>query len=170
MARMSFDYGLEKANSCLLKKYQWLLHIPGVSASGINSLPPSKASRPSLSFKEIEIQHVSETISRPGRPEWKPVPLTLFDLKKNNGHPVFEWLKKIYDAEQGHYYASMDNDFLIDGYLEMLNGCGDVLETWNFENMWPQNIDFGELDMGNSEFVTCDLSIKFDRAYIRQGY
>lgn len=163
---MGFGYGLEKSGSCLLKRYQWLLYIPDVCVDGVNALPPSKSSRPSISFKEIEIPHLTETLARPGRPEWKPIPLTLYDLKKTYGHPVFNWLKKIYDAKEGRYYASMDNELLLDGHLDMLSGCGEVLETWYFENLWPQNIDFGELDMGNSEFVTCDLSIRFDRAYM----
>jgi hypothetical protein len=51
--------------------------------------------------------------------------------------------------------------------LEMYNGCGDVLETWVFENAWPQAVEFGDLDMSSSDVVTCDLTIRYDRAYIQ---
>ena len=54
-----------------------------------------KASRPSFSFKETEVNHLTETIYFAGRPDWKPLKVTLFDtMVKLN--PVAEWISWVY--------------------------------------------------------------------------
>ena len=62
MANMGLDFGLERKSLCWKQKFRWEFSIPGISQSGVNSLPPSKAARPSMDFKEQEAQHLNETI------------------------------------------------------------------------------------------------------------
>lgn len=169
MPSMGFDFGLGTLNSSYKQKFRWLFKIPGVSAVGVDSLPPQKSARPALSFKEMEAQHLSETIYFPGKPEWKPINLTLYDLPCRE-HPVFKWLKKYYDPENGDVKTplsiSIADSLKTECTLELYSGCGDIVEKWVFENAWPQNIDFGELDMGTSDVVTVDFTLRYDRAFI----
>jgi hypothetical protein len=167
---MSWDFGLESPDLCLPRKNRWLFKIPDVSAEGANTLPPQKGSRPSLSFKEMEAQHLTETIYFPQKPEWKPVSLTLYEptAKTMGGHPVWEWVKKCYRVTDASVLWTPSAEVMKErATLEMYNGCGDVLETWVFENAWPQAVEFGDLDMSSSDVVTCDLTIRYDRAYIQ---
>ena len=161
---MGLDFGLEKADVCIKRKFRWLMIIEDVSAEGINTLPPSKGARPSLTFKTMEIQHLNETIIRPTKPDWKPVALTLYDIKKNK-HPVFEWIKKLYDPKKGKW--KKPTDFIKDRVrLELYDGCGEIIETWIFENVWIETAEFSDLDMQSSEIVICDLTLRYDRAWI----
>lgn len=138
-----------------------------------NALPPSKASRPNLNFKELEAQHISETVYFPGKPDWKPLTITLYDTKVN-ANPVFDWISKYYDPNKGYLgYSSSsfpNNTSLAmkisQAYLTLFSGCGTAIEKWVFENVWPQAIEFGELDMGQGDVVTIDLTLRYDRAYI----
>lgn len=164
---MGFDFGLESPNLCLMRKFRWLLFIPDVSAEGANALPPEKGARPSLSFKEIEAQHLNEIIYFPSKPDWKPVTLTLYDLKKNK-NPVLEWLKKQYDPEKGDWQIRPGEFKKSIVRLEMYDGCGNTQETWTFENVYPNNIEWGELDMSDSGYVTVELTLRYDRAYIAE--
>lgn len=167
---MGFDFGLSNPSTCFKTKFRWLFKITDVSAEGIYTLPPSRGARPSVSFKEIEVQHTNETIYFPGKPDWKPVNLTLYDLKKYGVHPVFQWLAQIYDPENDSAYKPSCNGFKKDeATLELYDGCGNVLETWVFESIWPQAVDFGELNMSESEVVTCDLTLRYDRAYVKRN-
>lgn len=168
---MGFDFGLDEPNTCFKRKFRWLLRIPDVCSDTIQTLPPLKGSRPSLSFKEMEVQHTTETIYFPGKPEWKPITLTLYDIKKNQ-HPVFEWIKKLYDPDLGEYKYSFDDNIKesfkkSEAELAVYDGCGNIIETWIYENIWCQNIEFGDLDMTSSEYLTCDITLRYDRAYIR---
>ena len=90
--------GLDDESTCFKRKFRWLFKIEDISAEGINALAPQKSARPTITFKEIEAQHLTETIYYPGKPDWKPVALTLYDIKKNK-HPIFEWLKTLYDFQ-----------------------------------------------------------------------
>jgi hypothetical protein len=164
---MSFSF----SNTHWKRKNRWRFYIERlVDIENIQTpiLPPLKASRPSISFKEQSIEHVIETISRPTKPEWSSLDITLYDLHCNR-NPVFDWLRKLYDPQRGSYGFSVgigELSFIIpQADLQLLNGCGDVLESWRYENLWPQKIDWGDLDMENNDVITVDISFKYDRAY-----
>ena len=165
---MGFDFGVEKDSCCFKKKNHWLFKIEDISANGVNSLPPSKSSRPNLSFKTMEIVHLNETVVRPVRPDWKPVNLVLYDLSRNE-NPIFKWITNLYDPESGDWKrpGSSEDPFIVDkATLELYDGCGYVLETWTFENAWPENSDWTDLDMASGEVICVNLSLRYDRAYI----
>ena len=146
------------------RKNRWIFKIDDVVDDGASALPPLKSARPSLTFKEMEAQHINETIFFPSKPEWKPIQLTLYDIDGRESK-VIDWVKQIYDAENGTWKASCDGTFKKRCTLEMYNGCGDTIETWIFENAWPQVIEWGELDMADSSVVTVDITLRYDRAY-----
>lgn len=162
---MGFGLGLEQSSQCIKQKFRWLFKIPEISGEGVYALPPTKASRPNLNIKEIQVEHLDETIFYPGKVDYKPITLTLYDLKKNR-HPVFDWLNELYDAETGEIKPPLEEGFIKTAFLELYNGCGDTIETWKFENIWPNQMDFGDLDMSSSEIITCDLGLRYSRAYI----
>lgn len=168
MAKMGMDFGLPLPTSsrACKRKFRWLLKIDDVCASGINTLPPCKGSRPTLSFREMEAKHVVESIYYPARPEWKPINLVLYDVVTGGNHPVFSWIQKVYNPQSGSWVPVGSSDFMKDARLELYDGCGSVIESWVFENAWPQVADFSDLDMGNQELVTCDISLRYSRAYV----
>ncbi len=165
---MGFDFGLEKPQSCFKRKHRWLFKIPGVCAEGVNALPPFKGARPNLSFKEMEAQHLHETVYFPGKPEWKPINLTLYEVKTTaQDHPVMQWIEKIYNPKTDAKFKPSCDGFKHDQVrLEMYDGCGETIETWIFENVWVQSVEFGDLDMSSGDLVVAELSIRYDRAYI----
>lgn len=158
---MGFDFGLEKADCCFKRKNRWLLKIPEVSATGIETLPPTKSARPSLNFKTVEAQHMQETIYFPAKGDWKPINLTLFDLKKNK-NPVWEWIKLIYPAEDS---IGRGENYKKDATLELYDGCGNVIEMWIFENTFIENAEFSDLDHGDAAIMYMDITLRYDRAY-----
>lgn len=163
------DFGLPQSNGtsrACKRKFRWLFKIDGVSGTGTQALPPLKSARPSLSFREMEIKHLNENIYYPARPDWKPISLVLYDVKTGGQHPVFEWIRRAYDPQSGEWYPVVSRNFLKDARLELYDGCGNVVETWVWENAWPQVADFSDLDMGNQELVTCDLTLRYARAYV----
>lgn len=160
MAKMSWDFGLEKTDACFKRKYRWLLKIPEISATGIDTLPPTKSARPSITFKTLEAQHMQETIYFPGKPDWKPLNLTLFDLRKNE-NPIWTWIKLTYPAETS---KGRDPKYKKQGQLEMYDGCGNLIEQWKLANMFIESVDFGDLDHSVSDIAYIDVTLRYDRA------
>lgn len=150
------------------RKNRWMFSITDVAGvSSTSALPPKASARPSISFKEVEFQHLNESIWYPMKPEWKPITLVLFDLACNtNG--VFEWIQLYYDPTQdGSNTMAFPGTFKkSSASLELYSGCGDVLETWTYDNPYPQNIEFGELEMESSDIVVVTMTLRYDRAYL----
>jgi hypothetical protein len=155
-------------NTCFKKKNRWKFIIPGVSASGVGSLPPFKSGRVSMSYKEIQAEHLNETIFFPSKPEWKPISLTLYDISKSAENPVFSWLRRAYDPKNCSTWKPCLTAQLkcAQCFLVMLDGCGEEMERWVFEHAWPQSVEFVEGDMTSGDVTYCDVTLRYDRAYI----
>jgi hypothetical protein len=69
-----------------------------------------------------------------------------------------------YPIENSNVYPK--NNFKKDATLKLYDGCGTVMETWNFEGVYPEDINFDELSMEEEGIVNITLSLKYDRAYI----
>lgn len=188
---MGFQFGLENPETVYKRKNRWLFRIPGISADvgvlSTESLPPFRSARPAISFKEIEVQHLNETVYYPGKPEFKPINLTLYDIKCNrlgNSNPIFNWIERLYVPKEGRYDFVINIETLeqnghladianlkLDAILELLDGCGECIEQWVFENCWPSSADFQDLEMGQTEILMVDVTLRYDRAYlVRCGY
>lgn len=159
--------GLASQSIIFKRKFRWMfrnffIDSPG---EGLSVLAPLKGARPTLEFKEIEVQHVVEDVMIPGKPSWRPINLTLYETCPPTDHPIWNWILRCYDSQRGEWFPFVDNQFKITSCLELYTGGGDVIENWIFENSWPQQINFGELDMGSSEVVTCDITLRYDRAH-----
>lgn len=153
------------------RKFRWLFNIDGVSGSGaggVQALPPSRSERPGLTFRETTVQHMNETVYYPAKPDWKPIQLVLYDVKMGE-HPVFEWLAEAYDPRSGRWAPPVGSRFMKDAYLELYDGCGNTVESWVWESAWPQQVEFGELDMGNHELVLCTVTLRYARAYVQSA-
>jgi hypothetical protein len=154
------------------RKFRWMFRLLSGKwiGTGVGALPPMKGARPSLEFKDIEVQHVTEDIYLPGKPSWKPINLVLYDIcPPSNDHPIWDWILTCYDpinTNGTNYFAILDKNFKQDCVLEMYNGCGAVLEMWYFENAYPSQVNWNDLDMADSGVVTCDITLKYDRAYL----
>lgn len=165
---MGLQFGLEKSNLCFKRANRWLFRIDKICAddsTGANVLPPEKSSRPTISFKEMDVNHLIEDVFYPAKPEWKPITITLFDLHLRE-NPIFKWIQEIYDPEEGSFFEPNSKELIKECTLTMYDGCGEPIEKWIFEDCWPQNINFNTLDMGSSAIMMIELTLRFARAYI----
>lgn len=171
MAKMGLQFGLEGNGKFCKRQFRWEFTIPEVAADrtvGVNALPPEKASRPQLAFKEMEVKHLHEDIFYPAKPDWKPVTITLYDLAHST-NPVWEWIRKIYRPALNQYVFIEPNspDFIKECNLSLYNGCGtEVVERWIWEDCWCQSVNFQTLDMTQNGIVMCEITLRYARAYI----
>lgn len=166
MVKMGLQFGLEGDGRYCKRQFRWLFTIPKVVGDiTANALPPERSARPTLAFKEIEVKHLNEDYFYPGKPDWKPVTITVWDLKQNN-HPVFEWLKEMYDPQQSYWKTVKTGDFIKTCDLTLYDGIGNPIEKWVWEDAWPQSINFQDLDMKETGIVMCEITLRYARAYV----
>lgn len=175
---------------CFRQKHRWMFRISNDAGSGSVAigdqqefsttpvLPPSKGARPVLELKEMEVRHYHETIYYPGRPDWKPLNITVYHIGGFSNDPIWDWLNLAYNPynlvknSEGDTWnppiSGIPNQQLIKkhAYLDLYDGCGNVLETWAYDSVWPQNVDWGTLEMDSSDLVYIDVTLRYARAYL----
>jgi len=163
------EWGGTGSVGTIKRKFRWLFNIENITLGNNAALPCFKASRPKLNFREMQAEHLNETISYPSKPEWQPIPISLYDRCIAAQNPIFSWLKQQYDPTPtgcSAWYPCIDPlSFKACCSLVLLDGCGNILESWTLEHCYPQNIDWGDLDMNSNEYVTVDFSLRYDRAF-----
>ena len=156
------------------RKFRWLFNIDNITTTTDTSgdaqpLPCMKVARPKISFKEMQAEHLNETIYFPSKPEWQPIQIMLYDRCITTQNPIFTWLKKQYSpgsASCGQWFPCLDYvSFKTCVILQLLDGCGNTIEAWYLQNCYPKDIDWGDLDMGSQEIVTVEFSLRYDRAF-----
>lgn len=168
------------SKACIKRKFRFLFRIydpvdpviepyngPGTPGSYTNMMPPEKAARPSLQIKELEATHLQETIYYPGRIEFKPLQVTLYDVTAESR--IWDWLTRFYNPATGEYYtagqiAQGRSTIKKTSIVHVLDGTGTEIERWNYINSWPNEIDFGELDMSDNDLLKVNLTLRYDRA------
>ncbi len=166
--KMGMQFGLEGTGQYCKRQFRWVFMVPkvvGDESPGANALPPEKSARPSLAFKEMNVNHLIEEVFYPAKVEWKPITITLYDLSRKT-HPVFDWIKEIYNPDAGTFKPANSGQFIKECYLKMLDATGETIETWTFEDAWPQSVNFQTLDMGTTGVMMCEISLRYARAYI----
>ena len=157
-----------------------LLGISGISPdddnNGLHCLPPKESARPHLSFKEQEVHHLSESIWYPTKPDWKPMNLKLYHINCKDKNPVMEWINQWYTVKSSGSTSEDDGwqpssrwseeGLKKDAKLKIYDGCGEVIESWLYENCYPNDIQFGELEMGSNDILTIDIVLRYDRASV----
>ena len=168
------QFGLESGQYCK-RQHRWMFSISKImgdqSDEGlISALPPSKAARPHITFTEINVRHLIEDVFIPGKPDWKPITITVFDLKKNE-NKLWNWLTSHYDPSVGTLVPpnsdpGTESGFFRQCQLKMFDGCGNIIEEWTYEDAWPQQINFQMLDYAQQDVMTADITLRYARAYL----
>ena len=160
-------------NFGLKQKFRWFFNIDQITGGSKTALPCIRASRPKLQFRPMQAEHLNETITYPAKPDWQPIQLTLYDRCLPVEHPVMTWLKTQYNptpAKCSSWYPCIDSLTLKPcATLELYDGCGQVVEAWAFEHVYPESIDFGELNMEEVAIVTAEITLRYDRAWQYQA-
>jgi hypothetical protein len=176
--------GMFNTASIFKRPFRFMFTLDNVvgnpNADFLNVKPPSKTQRPSLSFKDITFEHLTETIHMPGKAEWKPINLSVYDIAGYGGNnckvmnnTVYRWIESFYNPQQGNFsYACSITPgvgFKRPCFITLYDGGGGLLEQWQFDNAWCQDVNFGDLDMGTSDVMMIDMTLVYDRAYLING-
>lgn len=169
----SMGIGVLGAPELILKrKFRYTLKIQYECGGTTQYIPEhfvKIATRPQLDIDEVELNFLNGVTWVPGKGRWQPLTVTYVDVANHyaNGF-LFSWLATVYDFTQknpvNHLPQSEKNGWNGTATLQMWDGCGSELEKWVLHSVWPQSINFGDLDYSNSEESTIELTLRYSEA------
>lgn len=177
-AQRNMGLGQLGSGSVIFKrKFRWTMEIQycvSGTAKTVASEFVKVGSRPQLDIEEQEINYLHGKMWIPGKVTWQTMTVTYYDVSgKVSGLAggattlgIFGWIASVYDITDPTklYMGSRLSDYEGEGRIFLYDGCGNALEGWLLKNVWPQSVNFGELDMGSSEECTIELTLRYSNA------
>ena len=181
MAQQKMGLGkLSGANTIFKRKYRWTMSLE-TPCGKIPETVVKVASRPQIDIDETEINYLHGKMWIPGKASWQTTAVTFYDILEKGGEGqndityLYKWLSTVYafHDSDGLHQSSIRGDGLFKGTvgtgggyagtatLSMYDGCGDTLETWVLGHVWPQSINFGELDYASSDEATVEVTLRY---------
>jgi hypothetical protein len=156
LMRMPFQYEPKKKNRFILTFD---------SSLGINSWYVEKASRPSIKIDTKEIKFLNTQTYVAGFFNWESISVTLRDpIGPSAAQAVMEWVRLHAESVTGRmgYAAGYKKDV----NLEMLDPTGVAVEKWILQNCSITDAKFNDVDYGNSDLMTVDMTLQPDRCIL----
>lgn len=142
------------------RKFRWTFKVQNICGSEV--VPEwfvKTSARPSLSVEETQIDFLNGRTWIPGKGSWETIEVVYYDVHTADNMPLFDWIATLYDFTDPICLnqASQRKDYAGQGVLQLYDGCGNALEKWVLNDMWPTAINFGDLDFSSSD--TCDITL-----------
>lgn len=160
--------GANPSNTIELKrKYRWVFRLLGTNATGgwtpAGLLLLQSANRPSFQFEEIEMHHGQEVSKFAGKSTWEVVTLVWYDAEQPDiSGAVYSWLQTVINiTSQG---VAPPAQYKKRAALSITNGVGVDVETWSMYGSWPVTVNWQELNYSSNELLTCEATMRYDRA------
>jgi hypothetical protein len=152
------------SNLIFKRKFRFTFELEGICGS--QKVPKhyvKVAARPNLNVDEVEVNFLNATTWIPGKAKWETMPVTYIDVATAEMASLYNWLASVYNFTDPIklQMGSQRKDYTATGILKLWDGCGQLLETWTMEDVWPTSVNFGELDYSSSEEVTIELTLRY---------
>jgi len=158
-------------NLVFKRKYRWTFALESPCGPAIPPHFVKLASRPNLTIEETEINFLHGKMYLPGKGTWESITVTYYDVGNGGAgmSGLYSWLATVYNftnpacLSQASKIGQGQNSggYAGIGTLKLYDGCGTVMEKWTLKQVWPQAINFGELDYSSSEEVTIELTLRY---------
>lgn len=149
------------------RKHRWFFETLGRGTgtwSQTELLMLQSASRPSFKFDEAEMHHNQEIVRFAGKQSWEPVTLKWYDGEQNPdiARGVYHWLETV--VNMASIQVASPTNYKKQATLAVTNGNGNTNERWTMYGTWPQAVNWQELDYSATELLTCEATMRYDRA------
>ena len=141
-------------------KNRFVMSIDGIPAYLIKT-----AARPSITFEEVELNHMNVKRYVKGKATWETVEFTMYDpVVPSAAQAVMEWVRLSHESVTGRDgysdFYKKDVDF------QVLGPVGDVVEQWKLKGTWIAAANFNDLDFSSSDPVEISVTLRYDYAIL----
>lgn len=150
------------------RKHRWVFETLG---RGAGQWRPNEllllrsASRPSFKFSTADMHHNQEIAYFAGKQEWDPITISWYDAEQPNiSQGLYDWLTSVVTLEGSNLPVTAPNFYKREATLKMLDGVGNSTEAWTMVGTWPETCNWQDLDYSASDIMSCEASMRYDRA------
>lgn len=160
-------------NLSIKRKFRYTLQIVPY-CSGSRSIGPNfvkTSARPNYDIEETELNFLNAKTWIAGKLTWQSITVNYIDAGAQDLQGLYNWIGQNAQLNDNEAFkqGTTFEDYAADAFLVLYDGCGRAMEQWKLFNVWPQAVNFGELDYSSSEEVTIELTIRYDQVCY-QGY
>ena len=141
-------------------KNRYVMSIDGIPAYLIKT-----ANRPSISFDEVELNHMNVKRFVKGKATWQPITMTMYDpVVPSAAQSVMEWIRLSHESVTGR--DGYSDFYKKDVDISILGPVGDIVEQWKLKGTWVQAANFNDLDFSVSDPVEIEVTLRYDYAIL----
>ena len=141
-------------------KNRFVMSIDGIPAYLIKT-----ANRPTISFEEVELNHMNVKRFVKGKATWETIEITMYDpVVPSAAQAAMEWIRLSHESVTGR--DGYSDFYKKDVQFQVLGPVGDVVEQWTLKGTWIQAANFNDLDFASSEPVDISLTLRYDYAIL----
>tara|TARA_Y100000310_G_C20394757_1_gene674554 strand:+ start:151 stop:759 length:609 start_codon:yes stop_codon:yes gene_type:complete len=146
------------------RQFRWVMNIGGIPQWIVK-----KVAKPSFSVSEGKHVYLNHTFYYPGRVEYEKTDITLvdpagpdatammWDLLYHSGYGIPDEPGDVVTMNKKSSVQSLGKVS-----VSQLDGEGDIIEQFSFQNPWIAGVKFGELDYESDNLVDITLSLRYD--------
>ena len=136
-----------------------------MSIDGIPAYLIKTANRPSISFEEVELNHLNVKRFVKGKATWQSITMTMYDpVVPSAAQSVMEWVRLSHESVTGR--DGYSDFYKKDVSIEVLGPVGDIVESWKLKGTWIQAANFNDLDFASSDPVEIEVTLRYDYAIL----
>ena len=142
-------------------KNRFIMYIEGIPAYLIRT-----ANRPTITFEEIELDHINVKRYVKGKGAWETLEVTLYDpIVPSGAQAVMEWVRLHKESVTGR--DGYSDFYKKDITFNVLGPVGDKVEEWTLKGAMIQSANFGDLDWSVSEPAEITLTLRYYYAILQ---
>jgi hypothetical protein len=141
-------------------KNRYIMSIDGIPAYLIKT-----ANRPSITFEEVELNHMNVKRYVKGKATWETVEFTMYDpVVPSAAQAVMEWVRLSHESVTGR--DGYSDFYKKDIDVQILGPVGDIVESWKLKGAWIQAANFNDLDFSSSDPIDISVTLRYDYAIL----
>ena len=142
-------------------KNRFIMYIEGIPAYLIRT-----AGRPTVTFEEIELDHINVKRYVKGKGTWETLEVTLYDpIVPSGAQAVMEWVRLHKESVTGR--DGYSDFYKKDITFNVLGPVGDKVEEWTLKGAMIQVANFGDMNFETNEPNDITLTLRYDYAILQ---
>lgn len=140
---------------------RFIMYIEGIPAFTIKS-----ATRPSVTFGDVVLNHINVNRKLKGKADWQDVNLTLYDpVVPSAAQACMEWVRLSHESVTGR--DGYSDFYKKDLTFNPLGPVGDKVEEWTLKGAYISSFAGGDFNWDSDQAAEISLTIKYDYAVLQ---